>query len=319
MKVFKRVLGGLLTLSLLLALAGIIFRAQDLRDWWMLRGYEPSARVQQIATTTTMTDYARHLFYVYRPAVEPAKEFNADCTIAEASIVLGCYDGTGIYVYDVTDKRLSGVHEVTAAHEMLHAGYDRLSGSERERIDALTKAELAKITDERLLDVIQSYRSRDPNVVPNELHSILATEVRSISPELETYYKKYFTNRLAVVVLSEQYEQVFTDDKEKVAAYDSELATLKLKIDKLEMDLSTRADQLTIDKAELDNLARSKRTSEYNAKVPSYNAGVNAYNQDLEVYKGYIATYNQKVAERNALTVEQNSLIQSLDSKAQTL
>jgi hypothetical protein len=319
MKVVKRVVSGVVTLGLLLIIAAVVFRAQDIRDWWSLRGYTPTQKVEEIATTTTMTDYGRHLFYVYRPQIEPAEKFNSDCTIAEASIVLGCYNGIGIYVYDVTDVRLDGVHEVTAAHEMLHAGYDRLSGSERERIDALTKAELAKITDQRLLDVVKSYRDRDPNVVPNELHSILGTEVRTLTPELETYYKKYFTNRLAIVKLSEQYEQVFTNDKAKVDAYDTELASLKAKIDTLEADLSSRANQLTIDKAELDNLEHSNRTSEYNAKVPAYNAGVNRYNFDLQTYKSYISTYNQKVVERNALTVEQNSLIKSLDSKAQSL
>ena len=304
---------------LVLSIVFVVFRSQEIRDWWVLRGYVPSARVEKIGTETTMTDYARNLFYVHNPQIEPSNKFNLDCTIAEASIVLGCYNGTGIFIYEVTDARLAGVQEVTAAHEMLHAGYDRLSDKERERVDILTAREMAKITDERLRTVIASYRSRDANIVPNELHSILGTEVRNIDPELETYYKKYFTNRSAVVALSEKYEQVFTDSKAKVERYDAELALIKSQVDILEKDLDIRADDLAIDKAELDRLAKTNRVSEYNNKVPSYNQNVNSYNLDLERYKGLIDEYNGKVVERNSLTVEQNSLIKSLDSKAQEL
>ena len=304
---------------LVLSIAFVVFRSQDIRDWWALRGYVPSVQVQKISTETTMTDYSKHLFYVYNPQIEASSKFNADCTIAEASIVLGCYNGIGIYVYDVTDPRLDGVQEVTSAHEMLHAGYDRLSDKERAHIDTLTAREMAKLTDERLRTVIAAYRSRDPSVVPNELHSILGTEVRSLDPELESYYKKYFTDRSAVVALSEKYEQVFTDNQTKVDRFDAELALIKSQVDVLEKDLSTRATDLTIDKAELDRLAKSNRVAEYNAKVPPYNAGVNSYNADLSKYRALIDEYNKKVVERNALTIEQNSLIKSLDSKAQDL
>lgn len=319
MKVVKKLFGWLVTLMLILSIAFVVFRSQDIRDWWALRGYTPSVAVQKIGTETTMTDYAKHLFYVYDPQIEPSTKFNSDCTIAEASIVLGCYNGIGIFVYDVTDPRLEGVQEVTAAHEMLHAGYDRLSDNERTRIDTLTAREMAKLTDERIRTVIASYRQRDPNVVPNELHSILGTEVRSLDPELETYYKKYFTNRAAVVALSEKYEHVFTDNQTKVDRFDAELALIKSQVDVLEKDLNTRASDLTIDKAELDRLAKSNRVAEYNAKVPLYNAGVNSYNSDLNRYRSLIEEYNNKVVERNALTIEQNSLIKSLDSKAQDL
>jgi hypothetical protein len=266
-----------------------------------------------------MTRFGQKLFYIYNPQIEVAEKFNSDCTIAEQSIVLGCYNGNGIYVFDVKDTRLAGVHEVTAAHEMLHAGYDRLSSSERARVDVLTAKAFAKITDQRLVAVIASYKARDPNIVPNELHSILGTEVRNLSPELETYYKKYFSNRLAVVTLSEKYEQVFTDDKVKVDQYDAELSGIKVHIDQLEADLNVRAASLSLDKAELDRLAGQNSVAEYNQRVPAYNSGVSSYNADLRSYKDLIATYNQKVAERNALTIEQNSLIKSLDSKAQAL
>ena len=78
-----------------------------------------------------MTDKGRNLFYVYDPQLLDKDGFNTQCTIEEQSIVLGCYDGSGIYLYDISDVRLEGVEEVTSAHEMLHAAYGRLSAKEK--------------------------------------------------------------------------------------------------------------------------------------------------------------------------------------------
>ena len=53
-----------------------------------------------------MTDKGRNLFYVYDPQLLDKDGFNTQCTIEEQSIVLGCYDGSGIYLYDISDVRL---------------------------------------------------------------------------------------------------------------------------------------------------------------------------------------------------------------------
>ena len=130
----KKVLGIVVLISLVSILAVVILNPRLINDWLALRGYTPSQRVSEIADRTTMTDKARRVFYVYDPQIEGSDVFNQHCTIREVSIVLGCYDGTRIYVYDVADERLKGVQEVTAAHEMLHAEYDRLSTGERSRL-----------------------------------------------------------------------------------------------------------------------------------------------------------------------------------------
>ncbi len=319
MKGVKKVLGVVLLVLLLGALVLMVKNPRYVSDWIALRGYIPSQRVVEIADTTTMTDKARRVFYVYDPQIETSEVFNKHCTIREVSIVLGCYDGSGIYVYDVADPRLKGVQEITSAHEMLHAEYDRLSQSERERIDSLTQKQFQTLSNERILTTIKAYRARDPSIVPNELHSILATEVRNLDPGLEEHYRQYFTDRAALVTLSESYEQVFTDIKAKVERLDAELILLKAQIDALEADLGSRADEITVDRAELDSLSASKNTAEYNARVPSYNQSVESYNTDLEKYRGLIREYNTKVETRNSVTVEQNDLIDSLSSNANEL
>ena len=315
----KRVLG----IVAMVLLAGWLYvsirHGQDVRDWWELRSYTPSAEIASLAANTTMSDEGRTLFYVHDPQIEDAANFNKDCDTGEATIVLGCYDGKGIYLFEVADERLDGIHEVTAAHEMLHAAYDRLSAKERAEVDRLTMNELAKLSDPRMLKVIAAYRERDASVVPNELHSIFATELRVISPELESYYRRYFRDRASVVAFSEKYERVFTDITNQVERYDAELRLIKSKVDTLESSLTADANDITRARAELDRLLKQNNTAAYNDRVPGFNASVEAYNASVGQYKALIAEYNQKVEERNRITLEQNQLVESLNSRAQEL
>jgi hypothetical protein len=319
MKRLVKILGTVVALALLGSIAYVSTNPRGVSDWWKLRGYTPEPAIVSIADRLTMTDSARRLFYVYDPKIEDSEVFNTHCTIREVSIVLGCYNGSNIYVFNVVDPQLNGVQEVTAAHELLHAAYDRLSLSELDKIDELTRKQFAKISDERLVATIKAYRDRDPSVVPNELHSILATEVRDLDPELEQYYSRYFTDRLRVVAFSEKYEQVFSDIKAKVERLDAELTLLKAQIDGLESDLGLRAIRITNEKEVLDRLYEQNNAEEYNSRVPAYNDSVERYNGDLERYRALVGEYNAKVAVRNESTVEQNNLIESLSSNAEEL
>lgn len=283
-----------------------------------LRGYTPSSEIVKIADTTTMTSETRELFYVYHPTLEDRSGFNTRCgNMTESTIVLGCYiERQGIYLYDVPDERLSGAVEVTAAHEVLHAAYDRLSSGERKRIDKLTAEQAAKITDERFKQTIENYRKKDAGIVPNELHSILATEMRQLSPELEAHYKNYFSDRLAVVKLAESYKQEFTSREQQVAATDQRLADLKKQIDQLNAALESQQAQLQSELIKLQGLKSSGKIEQYNAAVPAYNQLVSSYNGSVNRQKSLVTEYNQLVEERNSLAIEENELIEALDSRS---
>ncbi len=140
MKLFKKALAYVALLALLSFPVLIYLNAQALSDWWQLRGYSPPATVTSLAAQDTMTSYATHVFYVNRPDIESnASQFRNECQETEKTIVLGCYHSNqeGIFVYNVQDSRLAGVEQVTAAHEMLHAAYDRLSSKDRNYVDGL--------------------------------------------------------------------------------------------------------------------------------------------------------------------------------------
>jgi len=313
---FKNLLKFTITVVIILAGGLAALRHEDIIDWWLLRGYEPSPAIVTLAQDTTMTDVGRRYFYVYDPQLLGRDTFWQQCTVAEASIVLGCYvSRQGMYIYDVEDEQLSGIRQVTAAHEMLHVVYERLSTSERERIDALTKDVYESLNNQRVLDTVQAYADRDPSVVPNELHSILATEIRTLPEELETYYEQYFDDRLQVVAYSERYASVFEDARERVNQLDQQLRDRRQEITELQDDLQIRAGSLESQRAELNQLLESRDTERYNELVPVFNGAVRDYNADVARLGFLIDTYNQIVSERNNAASVQEQLVESIDSR----
>ena len=312
----KRILSYVPTFLILLIPVVGWWQRNYIFDTWRLHNYAPNSQIVTLADTTTMTDKSRRLFYVYRPTLDDKSAFAQHCGNEEQTIVLGCYiQHKGIYLYDVPDARLNGVQEVTAAHELLHAEYDRLTGNERKKVDALTSAALKSITDERLLETIENYRKKDPSVVPNELHSILGTEVRNLPPALEQHYKKYFIDRSKIVDYADDYKAEFTGREQKVADLDKQLASLKTQIDNLNESLETQQTNL---KNQYDSLQRQKQPSQiakYNAAVPGYNAAVQTYNTSVNRQRSLVQQYNAMVEERNSLAVEENQLIKALDSR----
>lgn len=313
----KRVFSYIATFLLLGITVTAWVQRDALFDAWRLRDYTAPAEVSKLADVTTMTDDSRRLFYVYRPAILDDKAtFSTHCTATEQTIVLGCYiQRDGIYLYNVSDERLRGVVEVTAAHELLHAEYDRMSRSERQRVDELTAQVAKNLNDDRLKQTIENYRNKDASVVPNELHSILATEVRDLPDELEAHYKRYFTNRIAIVDLADAYKQAFTAREDEVKSIDNQLTTLKAQIDALNASLETQQASLKTQFEKLQQQKRSGNNAEYNAGVPVYNQAVAKYNADVKLQRNLVAQYNELVERRNNLAVEENELIQALDSR----
>lgn len=311
-----KIVSLIISLLILLGFVCALWQWRAILDWARLRNYQAPAEIVELADTTTMTDQARRLFYVYHPELNGKEAFNQHCTNREQTIVLGCYvSNRGIYLYDVQDPRLQGIKQVTAAHEMLHVGYERLSSSERQKVDALLQQAYDNLQDERIRANVESYRAAGADVM-NELHSILGTEVADLSPELEAYYARYFTNRAQVVAYANSYSQEFTSRKTQVAQYDAQLSDLKAQIDANEASLGRQANDLASQRQQLDNDLNSGNYASYNANVPRYNAAVQRYNTLLQETRNQIAQYNTIVNQRNKVALEEQDLVEALDSRA---
>lgn len=315
---------GLLVLGVVLlvwvGLAALFFANRyKVIDWWRLRGYQPPTAVQQLADQTTMESYARHLFYLNRPELlSSVSGFRQHCPENKENIVLGCYHPgqNGIFIYQVKDPELQGVTQVTAAHEVLHAVYARLSTGDRTHLDQMLRDYYEHgLTDGRVKDEIKIYQKTEPTDVLNEMNSIFGTEVADLPPQLEAYYKHYFSNRSAVVAYEKRYEGAFTARQGKIQQDDQQLAVMKRQIDSQQAGLQAEQDQLDAAHSQLSALLASGQTGQYNANVTSYNNRVSVYNDDVASLKELIDQYNQLVAARNAVAGELTTLDKAIDTR----
>lgn len=297
-------------------------KQQSIADWWKLRGYTPPAKVVDLASVDTMTAKAKHILYVNHPQlVASPTSFRQDCTVNEQTIVLGCYHSgqNGIYVFSVKDARLSGVEQVTIAHEMLHAAYDRLSSSERSRIDGLLNNYFTNdLHDQRIIDTINSYKKTEPKDITNEMNSVFGTEVLTLPKSLENYYNQYFSKRSVVVKFALNYENEFTSRIARINSYDKQLSALKSQKNTEEQNLNNQFVQLNSDRVRLDSLKSSGQFEAYNAGVASFNSEVAAYNQGVNTLQNYITRYNNLVNTRNSIANDLRSLDSAIDTRLTT-
>lgn len=307
----------LYVVPLLAAVALILLNRQPILDWRKLRGYSAPSAVVSLAQDTTMTNYGEHLFYVNRPSVTTGSSFTKNCSVgSEKTIILGCYKSgdRGIYLYKVSDTRLQGVIEVTAAHEMLHAAYARLSSTERTSLNAMLKDYYEhSLTDQRIKDTIAAYKQSEPTELYNEMHSIFGTEVASLPPNLEAYYTRYFTDRAKVVAYAAGYQSEFTSRKNQIVSYDAQLKGLKQTIEANEADISAKRTALNA-QLELVNSGDSSGTTA--AQINNYNVAVATYNNLLQETRDAIDNYNAIVDKRNAIVLEEQQLAQSLSPQS---
>jgi hypothetical protein len=309
----------LIATALLLGAAGwCLLNQQFLRDYVSYQSYRPSSQVTHIVQATSMTDAAKFTFYATHPEVNGSNEFNADCRQKEkGNAILGCYTRDRIYIYDVTDTRLSGVREVTAAHEMLHAAYARLPASKKREVNAQLRQHYESMKDAELTRRMEYYQRTEPGEEDNELHSILGTEFAKLPPMLEDYYRQYFTNRAAVVALHDGYNEKFRQNEAHRAALKSELDSLKTTIEERSKDYSQQNMRLNSDIQQFNTRAEAGDFSSQASFTASRRTLV-ARSDELTAMRtsiqGMVDSYEQKRTEYNTLVEESNDLQKSLDS-----
>jgi hypothetical protein len=319
--IVRRLWPIIVLLILLSATAALWFHREWVMDWVRLRGYEPSAAVRALAVDTRMTSYGERLFFVNHPVIEDKDSFNEHCTEASTEVaVLGCYQGDrrGIYIYHVTEDRLDGIQQVTAAHEMLHQAYDRLRGAELDRINGLLQSYADQLTDQDIKDKLEAYHKLGTTDLLNEMHSIFGTEAADLPPALEAYYSQYFIDRKEVLALRAQYRSAFTQLTDQIESFDTQMDMLRGKIDAMRASLDDQEKTLKVERAALDSLLRQDKISEYNAAVPGFNMKVEAYRRDVAETNRFIDEHNAIMEKRNAIALERGELLEAQDSRADT-
>ncbi len=306
--------------AFVLLIVGITRYHQDIADWWFLRSYEPSPAVAELAHNAAMSDEGKDYFYVSDPQINNKEAFNRNCPTVEKTFILGCYTSKRIYVLEVNREELDGIMEVTAAHEMLHAAYDRLGVSERSRVTDLLEEQFEQVEDKRTVQLIEQYEEEGGDRVRrNELHSILPTQIAKLSPELEEYFSQYFTDRKKVVELYNEYKNTFERVRGQIDFLQNEIEGLRSRIDNLETQITNQRQQINELNSRLQRHEQQNNTQAYNALVPEQNAAVEKYNSLVNQYRSLISRHNRKVEELNEIVLLQNELVNSMDSTYQPL
>jgi hypothetical protein len=227
-----------------------------------------------------------------------------------------------LYLYSVNDPVLTGVEQVTAAHELLHIGYSRLSSSELKYVNGLVLSTYNNLapTYPLLNSEYQSYlKGEGAGAVANEMHSVLGTEIGNLPQPLEDYYKKYFTNRQAIVNYANNYEKVFTQRQSQVAQDDKQMLLWQQQINTNQQQLQLDETQLQSQQNILNQQKNNGQAETYNNSVNSYNFAVSKYNILVAQTKSLISQYNQLVVDRNNLANSEDKLIQSISSLPNTI
>ncbi|HPG37364.1 hypothetical protein KC976_00380 [Candidatus Saccharibacteria bacterium] len=289
-----------------------------LYDQWRLFNYQPSTVIAQLATEAQLTDSSRKVFYVNHPQVSDKADFAKKCPIgSEKTAILGCYHGNqrSIFVLNVDTPELQGIEQVTAAHELLHAEYDRLPGKQRATIDKQLQAVYDNLQNQDVKDTVDAYRKSEPDALLNEMHSIFATQLPVLPPALETYYKQYFKDRQAVVAAYAKYNNAFVSRQNQVKEADAQLAAWKAEMDQLEASLKQQQGVIAQRRANLQML-RGSNVAAYNAQVDSFNYLIDNYNNGVARFKQLVNQYNDLVATRNSVALEEQALVKAISSSS---
>ncbi len=304
---------------LLAASLFVLFNRQYIADTVSFWQYQPSSAIESIVSKTDMTDDAKFIFYAVQPSVDGNRTFNVKCDRKEQNTaVLGCYASNKIYIFDIKDERLNGIEEVTAVHELLHAVYDRLSPEERARVDSLVEGEYAKLqTDERFASRMEFYARTEPGERDNELHSIIGTEVATVSEELEAHYKRYLNDRSKIVGYYDTYHRAFTQLESQAKDLQKQLDALSQKIKESTSAYNTDAKQLN---ADIDSFNKRAENGDFTSQS-AFNTERAAMVTRATLLAGQrksintlIVQYNDLKDKYNETVTQSNELYKSIDS-----
>lgn len=315
----RAIVSAIISLLLIASSILIIFYRQRIIDQITVWRFQPTTEATALADRDGMINEGRFLYYASQSELDSSSDFNKVCTrIEKTSSILGCYNNSRIYIYNITDARLDGIREVTAAHEMLHAAYQRMSDSEKTTINALLETEYKKLeNDKDFADLIAYYSRTEPGERDNELHSVIGTEIANIDPALETHYGQYFSNRQNVVALYAKYNSVFQDLKDKADALAVQLSALAASIP--DRSANYNADVQTLN---ADVTAFNKRASSggflTQAQFNSERSALMVRAADIDLVRTSInddvSKYNSILDEYNSIATESNKLYNSMDS-----
>ncbi|MDO9589874.1 MAG: hypothetical protein Q7J04_01880 [Microcella sp.] len=313
---------GMVAQSVVLAGAGwAATNPRMVADAVTVHRFDAPPTIASLALEAAMSDRGRFVFYASVPELVPAERFDLVCSRDEPGIgVLGCFTfaEARIYLYDITDANLEPFEVVVAAHEMLHAAWDRLSVDERQALETPLETVFADLgPDHELVERIASYEAFDPSSRVPELYAILGTEIEPLPPVLEVHYAEYFDDRSVVVGVWNQIQAIFVELETELERLSSELAALAAQIE-TEQQASERAataleGDISAFNARADRPGGYTSQSAFERDRDALLVRQNALNAQIDATNATIATYNALLAQFTELNEQAAALNRALN------
>ena len=302
---------------------GFYFNRQQLFDTILANTYSEPAEIAAIESKLSLTDSAKTVFRASRPSLESHESFNNHCKSHDAEVsVLGCYTGGQIYLYNITASELSGVIESTAAHELLHAEWERMSPADKAE---LTSAINDVYNDAKYHDLLaEDLATYDESERVEELHSRIGTEIADLPDALESHYAKYFVNQDLIVDFYDSYITPFRELSEELENLSAELENLDQTIDEKTKAYQSRAEKLSSDIDEFNSCAKTSgcfatesafyaRRNQLVAEQDAVDALYTELNSLVDQYNAIVAEYNANVIRGESLDKMMNSNLQNAE------
>lgn len=274
-------------------------------DWFSGLSYTPSAEVSSIEESIGLTDSGKLILRATHPSLEQKDSFNEKCDSHDQEIsILGCYTKNRIYLYDINEESLNGVKESTLAHELLHAVWERMSDSERNRISKyLTEVYDNEQYHSLLADDLTKYAESERM---DELHSRIGTEIVELPAELEEHYAKYFKDQDALVMYFNDYITPFRELSEKIEELSTKLEELNQEIEEKTKTYYADAENLS---HAIDEFNDCVKTSGCFASISAANSSRNELVAKKDELENVFNSINTLISQYNTLVSEYNDNI----------
>ncbi len=290
------------------------------RDWivdfFRGIGYTPSGEMLRIQKDLDLTEQGEFVFKASQPVLSGQTEFNEKCRRDDNSevAVLGCYLGQNIYVYNIDDKELDGIRELTTAHELLHAIWARMSEDEKiDLVPELTKT--FEVNQALLEEEINNYPLEEKQ---EELYVRAGTEIKNLPAKLEDHYAKVFKDQDKIVDFYEKYISVFNEIADELERLGDDLDRVGNEVDSLKADYEHRIEQLKADVisfnacAEVSGCFKSetefyKRRKELIKNQETLDGLYQELADLVDEYNGIVKEYNENVLKSQDINQKINS------------
>ena len=231
-KITSRVLTCLLLIALLVGGVTAYLHRQQINDHFAAQRFEPSTQIVSLTTDLQLTEAGHRIFWASAPTLDASQNFNQQCANVDHSEdghILGCYTSGRIHLFEITDERLDGIVEVTAAHELLHATFARLGDGDRSALVRKLNALYEELAPENpeLEQRMSVYSGLSKTAFANELHSVLGTEQRELPDWLEQHYATWFEDRGAILDYFDNYHAIFNQLKQRATELETEMTALR--------------------------------------------------------------------------------------------